>query len=324
MTKKPNFYIGTIPIFGDLILAPMDGITDVVFRGICRQLGSAMTVSEFINTIDVIQNSTHFMPRTAFTEAQRPFSLQLLDDQPERLLDAAHKLVQEIKPDMIDINLGCQSKNVTSRGAGAALMKTPSKIAHIFHLMVNNFDIPITGKIRLGWDENHLNYLEVAKAIQDSGGAMVAIHGRTRRQAYKGKANWAPIGEIKEALQIPVIGNGDVKTVEDIQAIKSLTGCDAIMIGRGAIGNPWIFSCRDRDQVPPQDVKSTMLTHLNSMVDFYGQRGTVLFRKFLKRYLAPYSIPRDEMLKLLTTTDLDEIKAQIQKLFNNIHHPTAA
>jgi tRNA-dihydrouridine synthase B len=324
MTKKPNFHIGTIPIFGDLILAPMDGLTDVVFRGICRQLGSAMTVSEFINTIDVVQKRTHFIPRTAFTDNQRPFALQLLDDQPERLLDAAHKLVQQIKPDMIDINLGCQSKNVTSRGAGAALMKTPSKIARIFLLMVKNFDIPITGKIRLGWDENHLNYLEVAKAIQDSGGAMVAIHGRTRRQGYKGKANWVPIAEMKEALQIPVIGNGDVKTVEDIQAIKSLTGCDAVMIGRGAIGNPWIFSRMDRDQVPPQDVKTTILTHLKSMLDFYGPRGTILFRKFLKRYLASYSIPREEMLKLLTTTDPDEIKAQVQKQFNNMNHPNAA
>ncbi len=308
MKKEPLFNIGNVPIHGDLILAPMDGITDLPFRGLCRQLGSAMTVTEFINALDVIEGNLRYHKRLAFEPYHRPLSLQILGDQPERMLAATARLLKSVQPDIIDINIGCQSKNVTARGAGAALMKSPEKIARIFQLMTRNFKLPVTGKIRLGWDKDHLNYIEVAKIIQDHGGAMIAVHGRTRKQAYRGRADWEPIREVKQALSIPVIGNGDVQNVADIHAIKNFTGCDAVMIGRAAVGNPWIFSYLDRDEVPIDIVKTTIVNHLDAMLDFYGVRGVITFRKYLKAYLNPYDLPHDQLLALLQSKDPNFIK----------------
>jgi len=318
METKPDLKIGNIPILGDLILAPMDGITDSPFRELCRRLGSAISVTEFINTLDVLENNQRYTARIVFEPSQRPLSLQLLGDQPERMLEAALQLVPRVQPDIIDINLGCQSKNVTSRGAGAGLMKTPKVIASIFRLMTRQFNIPITGKIRLGWDEKQLNYLEIAQIIQDNGGAMVAIHGRTRKQAYRGKARWEPIQEVKQALQIPVAGNGDVRTVEDIRQMKKRTGCDAVMIGRAAVGNPWIFSRMDRNQVPIHVVQKTVFSHLEKMLDFYGDRGVITFRKYLKAYLAPYDLPRKEVLSLLKCKDPNAVKELLIAIFMKI------
>ncbi len=318
METKPVFSIGNVPIHGDLILAPMDGITDLPFRGLCRSLGSAMSVTEFINALDVLEDNPRYLKRMAYEPSHRPLSLQFLGNQPERILKAAQQLVPKVQPDIIDINLGCQSKNVTSRGAGAALMKTPEKIADIFQKMTHHFQIPITGKIRLGWDQDHLNYLEVVKIIQDNGGDMVAIHGRTQQQAYRGEARWEPIAEINQALNIPVIGNGDVRTVADIKKIKTVTGCDAVMIGRMAVGNPWIFCRMDREDVPPDLVHKTLQDHLNKMLKFYGERGVITFRKYLKAYLAPYDIPREDLIALLKSKDAAFIKNFLAAFFQEI------
>lgn len=320
MAAEPKFHIGDIPIYGDLILAPMDGITDLPFRTLCRKLGSAMCVTEFINALDVLEDNQRYHKRIAFEPVQRPLSLQLLGDEPKQMLEAAAQLVPQVNPDIIDINLGCQSKNVTSRGAGAALMRIPDMIAAIFREFTDEYRIPISGKIRLGWDQDQLNYLEVAKIIQDNGGAMVAVHGRSRRQAYKGAANWEPIHEIKTALQIPVIGNGDVCTVADIDSIKSLTKCDAVMIGRAAVGNPWIFNRVDRSDVPVELLKTTILNHLEAMLDFYGDRGIITFRKYLKAYLSPYEISRDVLLQLLKSQDPDFVRTFIHSFFNREQH----
>jgi nifR3 family TIM-barrel protein len=299
----------------------MDGFTDLPMHGLCRSMGSAMSVTEFINTLDVLENHPRYPKRHAFEPDHRPLSLQLLGDQPEQILAAARQLVPRVQPDIIDINLGCQSKNVTARGAGAALLKTPEIIGDIFRLMTANFPQPITGKIRLGWDEDSLNYLEVAQAIQDSGGAMVAVHGRTRQQAYRGQARWEPIREIKQALTIPVIGNGDVRTVADIERIKQITGCDAVMIGRGAVGNPWIFSRLDRHEVPPHTVSETILKHFNAMIDFYGERGVITFRKYLKAYLTPYQLARDVLLPLLSIKTSNGITDRIRDVFDTYIYP---
>lgn len=315
MPQQPDFKIGAVPIYGDLILAPMDGITDKPLRSLCRRLGSAMSVTEFINTLDVLTNHPRYHHRLAFEPCERPLSLQLLGDEAEQIIEAAEILIPQIQPDVIDINLGCQSKNVVNRGAGAALLQYPQKIAEIFKQMTRRFDLPITGKIRLGWDQDHLNYLEVAQIIQDNGGAMVAVHGRTRMQAYRGKARWEPIAEIKQALTIPVIGNGDVYTVADIDQMKTQTGCDAVMIGRAAVGNPWIFSRMDREDVPILEVKQTVFAHLDHVLSFYGERGLITFRKYLKEYLKPYHLPQNTMKDLLTCKDVQSLRNQLQVIF---------
>ena len=279
-----------------------------------------MSVTEFINALDVLEDHPRYPHRLAFETFHRPLSLQLLGDHPTQILEAALQLVPRVEPDIIDINLGCQSKNVTSRGAGAALLKTPEKIAAIFRCMTENFSQPITGKIRLGWDEEHLNYLEVAQIIQDNGGAMVAVHGRTRQQAYRGQARWEPIREIKQGLDIPVIANGDVRTVADIERIKELTGCDAVMIGRAAVGNPWLFSRMDRADVPPQTAQATILEHLDAMLRFYGERGVITFRKYLKAYLAPYDIPREDLLPLLKSKNPQFVREWLVPFFAHFLH----
>lgn len=312
---QPRFFIGNIPIYGDLILAPMDGITDKPFRVLCRRLGSAMSVTEFINTLDVLTNHPRYHKRLAFETFERPLSLQFLGDEAEQILAAAKILVPRIQPDFIDINLGCQSKNVVARGAGAALLRSPEKIAEIFKHLTQSFNIPITGKIRLGWDDDELNYLQVAHTIEDSGGAMIAVHGRTRQQAYRGKAQWEPIREIKNTLHIPVIANGDVKAVADIDKLKLETGCDAVMIGRAAIGNPWIFSRMNRDDVPIPVVYKTIVDHLDSMLAFYGERGVITFRKYLKAYLKPYPIADDDLLKLLKNQDAISVRQLLNDIF---------
>lgn len=310
--------IGSVPIYGDLILAPMDGLTDQPFRGLCRRLGSAMVVTEFINALDVIEENTRYPKRTHFKDEQRPLALQILGNDPQRMLAAALQLVKEVQPDILDVNLGCQSKNVTSRGAGAALLQTPAKIGQIFALLTRELSIPVTGKIRLGWDEESLNYLEVAKTIQDNGGALVAVHGRTRKQAYRGQARWEPIREVKQALQIPVIGNGDVRTTADIARIKAETGCDAVMIGRAAVANPWIFSRLDRGQVDPPMAEQTIFAHFDAMLAFYGEPGVITFRKYLKAYLAPYTIPRERLLALLKMKDPASVRAEITRIFSEL------
>jgi len=311
----PTSYIKAIPVYGQTILSPMDGYSDLPFRGLCRQLGSAMSYTEFINAQDVISGHRRDLPpRLVYQEFERPVAFQLYDDDPQRILEAVHLLLPH-NPDIIDINMGCSEKNISRRGAGAGLLRTPEKIAQIFSTLTKELDIPVTGKIRIGWDEENLNYLEVAHIIEDNGGSLVAVHGRTRMQAYRGEADWDPIAEIKQAVSIPVIGNGDVKTVADIARIQAHTGCDAVMIGRAAIGNPWIFSGLDREQVPPEMVQETLLDHLQRSLDFYGEeRGLVLFRKHANRYLSPYRLPTDLRRRLLTAEQPEQFLALLDHI----------
>jgi tRNA-dihydrouridine synthase B len=312
--NKPTFHIGSIPIYGETILSPMDGFSDLPFRSMARRLGSAMSYTEFVNAMDVVNNHPHLNERLTYLEEERPITFQIFDDDPERLLRAA-LILRERDPDIIDLNMGCSAKCVSGRGAGAGLLRDPQKIGSIFSALTKELDIPITGKMRLGWDDDSLNYLDVAKIIQDNGGKALAVHGRTKQQAYRGEANWDAIAEIKAALTIPVIGNGDVRVVADIDKMINYTGCDAVMIARGAIGNPWIFSGLDRADVPNEQVRETMLAHLDAMLDFYGpDRGLILFRKHAARYISPYGLSPEQRDLLLTSETADDFAALLDKL----------
>ncbi|GAP21106.1 tRNA-dihydrouridine synthase [Leptolinea tardivitalis] len=276
----PAFHIGAIPIYRKLILAPMDGYSDHPFRLICRRWGSACTYSEFINAMDLEgKQHPHIGGRLFFSEEERPFGYQILDNSPDRILIAA-QILRERNPDFIDVNLGCCSRSVCSRGAGARLLVEPEKISLILDSLVKNLDIPVTAKIRLGWDEKNRNYLEVARRVEQSGVSALAVHGRTKIQAYTGMADWDAIAQVKQVVSIPVIGNGDVKTANDISRFLSHTDCDAIMIGRGAIGNPWIFSGKDQQDCSKEEIYRTMVEHLEASINYYGEdHGLVVFRK---------------------------------------------
>jgi nifR3 family TIM-barrel protein len=316
-SRSPTFWVDTIPVYGDLVLSPMDGYSDLPFRSLARQLGSAMSYTEFINAIDVLHGHPRLERKLTYLESERPIVYQIFDDDPDRLVKAAHKLRQR-NPDIIDINMGCSARCVSGRGAGAGLLRTPEKIARIFSRLSGEMDIPITGKIRLGWDDASLNYLETARIIEENGGKLIAVHGRTRVQGYSGNADWDAIAAVRQVVTIPVIANGDVKTVVDIERIKAHTGCSAVMIARAAIGNPWIFSHLDRDQVPPDLLRQTMLLHLESMLSFYGAEfGLVLFRKYAARYLTPFQLTGDLRQTLMTSQTKDQFLALLDQVIMN-------
>lgn len=314
--SRPDFWIKSIPIYGKTVLAPMDGLSDYPTRNLCRRFGSAISYTEFLNTVDIFNQNRDIDRRMAFSEHERPIVFQLLDSDPDRLVSAA-EAVFDLKPDIFDINLGCPSRSVSARGAGAGLLRQPDLVAKIIQAMTARFNIPITAKIRLGWDEQSLNYLEIAHIIEDNGGALIAVHGRTRQQAYNGSADWEPIRLIKQELSIPVIANGDIRSPADVQHVLDLTGCDAVMIGRAAMGNPWIFSMQDCSKINLKETIRVLLEHLQIMVDFYGEStGVVFFRKHLKAYLKRFHFPRTNLLALMNAVTMDEVKYLSNDLVN--------
>ena len=300
MDKDFVFSIGKLKIANELIMAPMDGYTDMPFRKIAKEMGAGIVYSEFINGLDVINKHPYLEQKIQFTDEERPFAYQIFDDSPERILETA-LILEKKQPDFIDINLGCSAKNVANRGAGAGLLLHPEKIKQIFTLLLKNLSVPVTAKIRLGWDDQSLNYLDISKIIQDYGGSMIAVHGRTKIQGYSGTANWDAIAEIKTALTIPVIANGDVIRLSQIQEIKDITQCDGVMIGRGALLNPWIFQRRDLKDVTIEERTTLINEHFESVIDFYGPRsGMILFRKHIKNYFNIGSLSKQERVNLYT------------------------
>ncbi len=311
--QTPNFYIRETPIYGDAILAPMDGYSDWPFRSLCRELGSAMSYTEFVKVEKILSKSKQPAKKLYFQEAERPVVFQLYGDDVDKIVEAALRVV-EWRPDVIDINMGCPAKSISDRGAGVGMMKTPLKIARLFTQLSKKIKIPLTGKMRLGWEKNK-NYALIARIVEECGGALIAMHARTKEQSYSGQADWDAIAEIKSRVKIPVIGSGDVKTVADIERMKNYTRCDAVMIGRGALANPWIFSRLDREQVAAAQVQETVRSHLAKSIEFYGEEdGQRLFRKYAVQYLLMKTLTREErkqILKPMPSGEFLKLLAQI-------------
>ena len=313
-TLTPSFYVRDIPIYGDTILAPMDGYSDWPFRSICRALGSAMSYTEFVKVEKILSRSKEPAKRLYYEEAERPVTFQIYGDDPDLILKAALK-VEPLKPDIIDLNMGCPAKSIADRGAGVGMMPTPDKIARTFKLLTSNLKVPVTGKIRLGWDRDK-NYKLIARIVEEEGGSLLAIHGRTKEQRYSGNADWDAIAEVKSTVKIPVIGSGDVRTVADIQRMKQHTNCDAVMIGRAAIANPWIFMGMDREQVPAKLLKQTVHEHLQKSVQFYGEEdGQRLFRKYAVQYLLLKTLDRDSRKEILKERPSGEFLALLNQVY---------
>jgi tRNA-dihydrouridine synthase B len=251
-----------------------------------------------------------------YDPSEQPMTFQIYGHDEHRLVETAIRL-QEYGPDIIDINMGCYVKNIAERGAGSGMLCQPEKIARVFTRLSTSLSIPVTGKIRLGWDDTTRNYTTVARILEDSGASLVAVHGRTKAQAYKGDADWDAIAEVKQAVRIPVIGNGDVRTPADIGRLFTHTGCDGVMIGRAAIGNPWIFAGKDRHEVTLAEKAALMRRHLALNLDFYGQQvGLVLFRKHAAKYI--HGLPNEDQLRvpLLTCTTLPEFDRLLAEALN--------
>jgi tRNA-dihydrouridine synthase B len=311
---RPSFFIGHLPIYGDLVLAPLDGYSDLPFRTLCRDFGSAMSYTEFVNVNEIKfarQDHGHVWHKLKFLPSEHPVAYQIYGHEEDRLVEVALKL-QDFGPDIIDINLGCSIRDIAERGAGAGLLRDPLKIGRIFAQLSHSLTLPFTAKIRLGWDDHTRNYRVVARILEDNGASLIAVHGRTKAQAFTGQADWDAIAEVKQAVKIPVLGNGDVRTVADIDRLKAHTRCDGVMIGRAAIGHPWIFARRDREQISLDERLTVVRRHLARQIDFYGPAGLVLFRKQTVRYFMHLPHGKDLRVPLLSCTTPEDFERLLQ------------
>ena len=234
--------IGDVVIDNQVCLAPMAGITDSAFTSIVKELGCGLIYTEMISDKAIMYNNKKTLALLYFTDQERPIVVQIFGNDLESFTYAAKYVYEKVKPDIIDINLGCPVPKVAVRSqAGAALLKNPNRIYELVKAVVESVPCPVTVKMRSGWDAKTINAVEVAKLCEKAGAKAICIHPRTRSQGYSGKADWNIIKAIKESVTIPVIGNGDIKSAEDAKRMLDMTGCDAIMVGRGVLGNPWLI-----------------------------------------------------------------------------------
>ena len=288
--------IGNVELENNLILAPMAGVTDLPFRLLCKEQGAALCCMEMVSAKGIYYNNKNTESLLTVDERERPVSLQLFGSDPE-IMAAMAARIEHRNFDILDINMGCPVPKVVNNGDGSALMKNPVLAGKIIEGMVKAIDKPVTVKIRKGFDDEHINAVEMAHVAQESGAAAVAVHGRTREQFYSGKADWSIIADVKSAVSIPVIGNGDILDAKDVIAMSEQTGCDGFMIGRGAQGNPWIFhqilhyfeTGEMIGKPPMEEMVKTMLRHARLQIEFKGDYlGIREMRKHAAWYTAGY------------------------------------
>jgi len=299
---------------GDLILAPMAGYTDSVFRAITRRHGAALTVTELISAEGIVRNNKKTRKLMEFTDAERPLGIQIFGNSPGVMGEAA-RVVESLGPDLIDINMGCCSQKICSSGMGAALLKDPSSLGRIAESVVKGTNLPVSAKIRIGWDFASRNYREVVTALEDAGVDFISVHGRTRSQMYTGRADWDIITEIAGSSRLPVVGNGDIASHHEALGKLAESGCAAVMVGRGAVGNPWIFSGR----VPSiAEVAIQVKEHMTAMIGYYGEYGIILMRKHLVKYMHGFHNAAKARVALLRATETGEIEAILDGLVAEI------
>lgn len=284
---------GKYQIERGLFLAPMENVTDYPFRMICKQLGADVVYSEFISSEALVRDIAKAFRKMTIRPEEHPIGIQIYGHRVEAMVEAA-QLAAEKEPDFIDINFGCPVKKIALRGAGSGLLRDVPKMIEICREVVRTVKLPVTAKTRLGWDADSIQIVDIARQMEDAGITALAIHARTRAQAYSGTADWDWIGKTKQAVHIPVIGNGDVTRPEHVQQMFDQTGCDAVMIGRGAINNPWLF--RDAKfymqtgAVPAEPTLTeridVLIQHYRFGVEYKGERKGVLeMRKYISGYL---------------------------------------
>jgi nifR3 family TIM-barrel protein len=304
----PTFRVRDIPVYGDTILSPMAAYSDVPFRAICRRFGAAMHYTEFVPTEALLHQPNPLWRRLDIhPEGEQPMVFQIFGNDARQILHAAQR-IEAWGPTIIDINMGCSVPKVSEKGAGVGMMRQPKLVAETFRLLSQHLSVPVTGKLRLGWDASSQNYLEIAKIMVDNGAVLVALHGRTRSQKYRGQANWDAIAKLKQAMTVPVLGNGDVQTVVDIDRLKTHTGCDGVMIGRAALGNPWLFARQDREALLFGEITAVIRQHLHESMAYYGNpEGLLNFGRHLKKYLAGLAL-KPFLLALLQTENIAEFE----------------
>lgn len=297
--------IGNVKIKNRIVFAPMAGISNESYRAIIKQMGAGLIYTEMVSTMGIIYNSKNTMDLLKINDSERPISIQIFGSDTNSFIKSAKFVEENYKPDIIDINMGCPVPKVAIKSqAGSGLLKNPEKIYEIVSSVVKTVNIPVTVKIRAGWDNETINCVEVAKMIEKAGASAIAIHPRTRVQGYSGKANWNLIKQVKEAVSIPIIGNGDITTIYEAKQMLEETNCDAIMIGRATLGNPWfIKECIEYIEnnniikKPSFDERINMLIkHYQLLKENTGERKAILDIKTPALYYLKY-IPKSKELK---------------------------
>lgn len=273
------FKIGKVEIENRIIAGPMAGYTNSSYRQIAKEYGVGLVYSEMISDKALIYNSSKTFKMIESKDTEHPLAIQLFGGEIECLVKASKIIENKSKADILDINLGCPAPKVIKGKAGSYWLKNPEKIYEMVKAVVESISVPVTVKIRLGWDVNHINVLEVSKLVEKAGASAIAIHARTKSQLYQGKSDWSYIKLVKENVSIPVIGNGDVKTKEDVKRMLEETGCDAVMVARGALGNPWLFSSsiaylegQQIEEPTFTEKKETCLRHARYLIEEMGEK----------------------------------------------------
>lgn len=321
-----NLNIGGVPLKSHAVLAPMAGVSDRAYRELCVRFGAAYCVSEMVSSKALSFNSKKSEELMEISDLERPCGIQIFGDDPKCMADAA-KHALENKPDIIDINMGCPAPKISSNGSGSALMKNPRLCGEIVKAVTAVTDIPVTVKIRKGWDDDSVNAVEVAKICESAGAAAITVHGRTRQQYYKPPVDYDIIKAVRESVSVPVIANGDIDSAKRAKEVMDITGCDLVMVGRATLGNPWIFSQINAYLENPnvkihtpdlEERLGVMIEHIGKMVEYKGEHMAMLqARKLVVGYfkgMKGAAALRNEAGKIKTLDDLYELRQKALSL----------